>query len=84
MSLWTPPPPWDPEERAAKDPLAHRGCQILGERIRRRRYQAGYSQRKLGELCGVPQSTISRLENGKLRGISLPKLGRLVAALGGL
>lgn len=52
--------------------------------VRRRRYQVVLSQRALGTLCGVSQSMISRLENGKLRGINLHNLGRIIGALGGL
>lgn len=52
--------------------------------VRRRRHQVVLTQRALGALCGVSQTMISRLETGKLRGINLHNLGRIVGALGGL
>ena len=75
---------WTPEYRRLTDPQAQVGCELLGATIRRRRHHIAMSQRRLARICGVSQSMISRLENGKLRGINLKKLGRIVAALGGL
>lgn len=38
----------------------------VGNRIREVRKQRGYTQKKLGELCGIAEPTIRRYENGKL------------------
>ncbi len=37
----------------------------LGDRVRQRREDAGWRQRQLAELMGVPQPTVARLENGR-------------------
>jgi transcriptional regulator with XRE-family HTH domain len=37
----------------------------LGKKIKKIRETLGISQRKLAELCGVPSSTISQIENGE-------------------
>jgi hypothetical protein len=81
---WKIPPRWSYEDRARKDPLSQEGCERLGALIRRRRRQVGFTQQALGVLSGMSQSMISRLETGKLRGINLANLGRIVGALGGL
>jgi len=36
-----------------------------GESVRIIRELQGLSQTQLGELCGIPQSTISSIENGR-------------------
>jgi transcriptional regulator with XRE-family HTH domain len=51
-----------------------------GQRLRARR--AGISQERLGELAGVDQSTISRLEHGKLEVVSDSLKWRIAGALG--
>lgn len=38
----------------------------IGERIKEARRQAGLTQKKLGELCGIAEPTIRRYELGKL------------------
>jgi transcriptional regulator with XRE-family HTH domain len=43
----------------------------------------GYSQRQLERLSGVDQTTISRLENGRLRSLRLVRLAALFEALHG-
>jgi transcriptional regulator with XRE-family HTH domain len=82
--MFAPSPRWTPEDRRRRDPLAQQGCELLGAMVRRRRRQVVLSQRNLATLCGVSQTMISRLETGKLRGINLHNLGRIVGALGGL
>ena len=52
------------------------GCALYEARRR-----AGLTQRRLAYTCGVHQSTISRLERGRLDGIRLKKLALIVAAL---
>ena len=42
------------------------GMRAIGESVRGARWRAGLTQRNLGKLCGLDQSVISRLENGKL------------------
>ena len=37
---------------------------MLAEKIRMRRKNLGISQKKLAELCGIAQSSISRYEKG--------------------
>ncbi|WP_066455113.1 helix-turn-helix domain-containing protein [Anaerotruncus rubiinfantis] len=44
-----------------------------GNRIREARLTAGYTQKKLGELCNIAEPTIRRYELGKLN----PKYGTL-------
>ena len=48
-----------------------------GERIARRRAAAGMTQRALASWVGVSQATMSRIENGRLRGTRLEVIARL-------
>jgi transcriptional regulator with XRE-family HTH domain len=57
--------------------------EMLGRSVLRARTQARISQRHLGRLAGVHQSTISRLETGTLQGLRLSKLATIVATLTG-
>jgi len=52
---------------------------LAGNLLKVARSQIGVSQRQLGELAGMPQSTIARIESGK-RQPSLPVLARILAA----
>jgi transcriptional regulator with XRE-family HTH domain len=61
-----------------------RGMRLIGERIKRRRERARLSQRQLEAISGVDQTTISRMENGRLFGMRWTRFARLVDALGGL
>jgi ribosome-binding protein aMBF1 (putative translation factor) len=54
----------------------------FGQAFQRARQARGLSQRRLEQLSFVPQSTISRLENGKLPSVRAIQLARLVAVLG--
>lgn len=58
------------------------GMAALGESVRRARWRAGLTQRHLGKLCGLDQSVISRLENGKLANLRWWRFAALVGALG--
>ena len=58
------------------------GMTALGESVRRARWRAGLTQRHLGKLCGLDQSVISRLENGKLANLRWWRFAALVGALG--
>jgi len=59
------------------------GLRHLGFIIRSARLRLGYSQRQLERLSGVDQTTISRLENGRLRSLRLVRLAALFEALRG-
>ena len=63
-----------------EDPVIKRGLDLLGRALYEGRRRVGLSQRGLAARCGVDQSTISRLENGKLSGIGLYRLARVIAA----
>ncbi len=54
---------------------------LLGRWILDARVRAGLGQAQLGRMARVHQSTISRLENGRLEGLSLYKLAMIVAVL---
>ena len=58
------------------------GMLTIGESVRRARWRAGLTQRHLGKLCGLDQSVISRLENGKLANLRWWRFAALVGALG--
>jgi predicted transcriptional regulator len=46
---------------------------IIGAMIEQR-HNLSLSQRELAELCGIPQSSVARIESGK----SMPNLGTLL------
>lgn len=52
----------------------------VGERIRRRRTELGYSQVHLADLAGIDHKTVSRAENAAYA-ISVDQLARLARAL---
>ena len=58
------------------------GMVAIGESVREARRRAGLSQRHLGKQCGLDQSVISRLENGKLANLRWWRFAALVGALG--
>jgi transcriptional regulator with XRE-family HTH domain len=55
--------------------------ELIGRWIRDARVRAGYSQAQLARLTGLHQSTISRLENGRLEGLQLYRLAVLAYVL---
>ena len=65
----------DPETQAALD--------RLGVDIARLRARSGLSQRRLGEIARVDQSTISRFERGLAPGIAITSVARIIVALDG-
>ena len=69
------------EPIAPRDARVAAGLEIIGTAVYEARRRAGVSQRALGGRCGMDQSTISRLERGKLNGMRLKRLAELVAAL---
>jgi transcriptional regulator with XRE-family HTH domain len=58
--------------------LVHLGIVIRGARLR-----LGLTQQHLERLSGVDQTTISRLENGRLRSLRLVRLAAIFFALRG-
>lgn len=58
------------------------GLQALGRQLRRARLARGWAQRELERRSGVDQTTISRLENGRLASLRLLKIAALIHALG--
>jgi transcriptional regulator with XRE-family HTH domain len=65
------------------DPAILAGRVTLGAAVRRARLRRGISQRQLGWAVGFDQTTISRLETAKLRGMRFKMLVRLIGILGG-
>jgi transcriptional regulator with XRE-family HTH domain len=59
------------------------GLRLLGVQLRRARLGNGWSQRRLERASGIDQTTISRLENGRLASLRLTKVARLMQALQG-
>ena len=59
------------------------GLEIIGRNVRRARLAASLTQAQLGALSGIDQTTISRLETGKLDGLRLRRLARIAAVLNG-
>ena len=57
------------------------GLEALGTVVRVWRRACGLSQRALAARAGVNQSTISRLETGKLSGLRLRRLARILGIL---
>jgi transcriptional regulator with XRE-family HTH domain len=53
----------------------------IGLGVREYRRTHGLTQQQLERLCGVDQTTISRLENGLAPGIRLERLARIGSAL---
>lgn len=75
---------WDSFAIREVDPLTLRRFELIGGLVRRRRQRLSISQRQLEHLCGVDQTVISRLENGKLGGLRWSRFADVVGALGGL
>jgi len=76
--------PWDSFDIADADELTRLGLKEIGGLVRRRRHQIGMTQRRLGSITGIDQSMISRIENGRIKGVKFRRFARLVGALGGL
>jgi transcriptional regulator with XRE-family HTH domain len=76
--------PWDTFLLDWDDDLTARGFAALGRLVRRRRHRLGITQNELEWLSGIDQTLISKLENGRLKGMRWSRFGRLVGALGGL
>src|SRR5262245_45968007 len=57
------------------------GRTSIGRAVRQFRLANGLSQRQLGWLVGVHQSTIARLERGTISGMRLSTLARILGQL---
>jgi transcriptional regulator with XRE-family HTH domain len=69
---------WDPEDI---DAVVDIGRRLIGQAIRRGRLTFGLSQRQLAWRVGVNQSTVSRIETGKLAGVRWPTFARMIGML---
>lgn len=58
-----------------------RGLRLIGRAVLRFRLYRGWSQHDLEARSGVDQTTISRLERGRQRGLSVRRLASIVGAL---
>jgi transcriptional regulator with XRE-family HTH domain len=56
---------------------------LFGRLIRQARFRSGMSQRQLEWVCGVDQTAISRLENGRIRHMRVQRVAAVVAGLAG-
>jgi transcriptional regulator with XRE-family HTH domain len=54
----------------------------LGREIRVARFRSGLTQREVGRLVGRSASWVSRIEGGRVRGVSIPQLMAVAAAVG--
>ena len=63
------------------DGVTLRGLELIGELVHEGRRQAGITQRHLAKHADVNQSTISRLERGRLNGMRLKRLAVILATL---
>lgn len=69
-------------EWVGKDNPAERlGLRIIGQAVLRGRIAARLTQRQLGYRVGLNQSTLSRLETGRLRAMRMITLARILGAL---
>jgi len=66
------------------NPAVRHGRQLIGEAVKRRRHHLALSQTTLGQLAGIPQSTISKFENGRPCGLAWWRFANLVSVLGGI
>jgi transcriptional regulator with XRE-family HTH domain len=76
--------PWESYSFKRADAPTRRGLALIGRAVLRRRHQVGISQRQLQMFCGVHQTVISRLENGRLTNLKWSRFAELVDALDGL
>ena len=63
------------------DEVVTAGRQVIGAGIRAARLALGLTQRQLGHRALLSQSAISRLETGRLQGLRLRTLARVVGVL---
>jgi DNA-binding Xre family transcriptional regulator len=71
-----------PERRATSPEwMVASGMELLGRWIRESRVAAELTQGQLSRLAGMHQTTLSRLERGRLEGLRLHRLAALIAVL---
>jgi transcriptional regulator with XRE-family HTH domain len=75
---------WSDYGEWLSDPDVRLGMELIGAAVKRRRRQNFLSQVQLGRMTGIPQSTLSRFENGQRCGLSWVRFARLVGVLEGL
>ena len=63
------------------DPQTERGLDFIGSIVREARRRTGLTQQALGDIVGLSQSTISRLENGRLRSLRFIRFADIVEVL---
>jgi transcriptional regulator with XRE-family HTH domain len=63
------------------DPRSTAVMRAVGRGIRLNRLAQGLTQRDLEELCGLDQTTFSRLERGLAPGMSIERLAGIIAVL---
>ena len=61
--------------------MSSQNAKKLGRFIEKHRKQQGISQETLGEMAGLPGSTIFRIERGEFKAPSPEKLQRIAVAL---
>lgn len=76
--------PWDEFNAKGSPPEVIRGWELIGAAVTRRRTRLCLSQPDLERRSGISQSSISKLENGRLRAMNWARFARLVEALDGL
>ena len=70
---------WDFEQEV--DEAVRVGLIVIGQIARAARLQRGLTQRQLAWRTGLSQSTISKLETGRLRGMRLHTLAAIIGVL---
>jgi DNA-binding XRE family transcriptional regulator len=73
--------PWSRPSTFPRTPTVESGLVEIGAWVRASRRNAQLTQRALEGLSGVDQTTISRLENGRLGAMRLVRLAAVVGAL---
>ena len=63
------------------NPAERLGLMVIGQAVLRGRIAARITQRQLGYRVGLNQSTLSRLETGRLRTMRMVTLARIIGAL---
>jgi len=63
------------------DPAEMKGLRIIGQTVLRARVASSLTQRQLAYRVGLNQSTLSRLENGRLHAMRLVTLARIIGVL---
>ncbi|MFL5679144.1 MAG: helix-turn-helix domain-containing protein [Chloroflexota bacterium] len=73
--------PWSRPSTFPRTPAVQSGLIEIGAWVRASRRNAQLTQRTLEVMSGVDQTTISRLENGRLSAMRLVRLAAVVGAL---